>query len=78
MSEKFIVTYIDRSHGKTETLTKEFPWTPDDKPMGESAHDMAKKEIWNWKREIGAEIKKIERYSSAENDTFETELGGEF
>ena len=80
MSEKFIVTYVDNSHGKQETLSKEFPWTldSDSKPEIVSAHDKAKKAIWEWKKETGVEIKKVERYSSKENITFDDKLGGEF
>ena len=76
MADKYIVTYTDNSHGKSETgLTKEWSF---EKDASATIEKDTKKLIWEWKKETGVEIKKVERYSSKENITFDDKLGGEF
>ena len=71
MSEKFIVNYIDYSHGKETNLSEEFSFE-----YG-ADQDAIKNKIWKWKRDNGYKITRFQRYSSRENSTFDAHLGGE-
>ena len=67
-----IVDYIDYTNGKSTNVTKEFPFNTSD--IGQK---LVKADIWEWKKQNGFKITRLQRYSSVENVTFDIVLGGE-
>ena len=73
MSEKFIITYIDPTGGKNIELNKTWHWSK----SVDGEQQTVKSQIHAWRKENGFQIKRVQRYSSSEDATFDTELGGE-
>ena len=78
MADKYIVTYTDNSHGKSQTgLTKEWSF---DKDASATIEKDTKKLIWDWKKENGIIITDFHRHYADLGDGGMTEredLGGE-